>query len=174
MQLDITFKNIDSSDALKDYASKKLSKIDKYIERPSDLHVVLSVEKRRHQADMTLNADGVMINAVETTEDMYSAIDMVVDKLERQIKKHKEKIQGKKGQAKVYFEGAEAAAGEEGSPRIVHEKDYFVKPMSVEEAALQIDMTSKDFIIFQNTDSNQINLIYKRQDGDLGLVEPLI
>ena len=174
MQLDITFKNIDSSDALKDYASKKLSKIDKYIERPSDLHVVLSVERRRHQADMTLNADGVMINAVETTEDMYSAIDMVVDKLERQIKKHKEKVQGKKGQAKVYFEGTGAVAGEEGSPRIVHEKDYFVKPMSVEEAALQIDMTSKDFIIFQNTDSNQINLIYKRQDGDLGLVEPLI
>ncbi|HOO37444.1 MAG TPA: ribosome-associated translation inhibitor RaiA [Deltaproteobacteria bacterium] len=174
MQLDITFKNIDSSDALRDYATKRLSKIDKYIERPSDLHVVLSVEKRRHKADIALNADGVMINAVEITEDMYAAIDMVVDKLERQVKKHKEKVQGKKGQTKVYFEGGEAAAGETVKPRIIHEKDYFVKPMSVEEAVLQIGMAPNDFIIFQNTDSNQINLIYKRQDGDLGLVEPLI
>jgi putative sigma-54 modulation protein len=174
MQIDITFKNIDSSDALKDYASKRFSKLDKYIERPSEVHVVLSVEKRRHQADITLNADGVMINAVETTDDMYSAIDMVMDKLERQIKKHKEKIQGKKGQSKVYFEGAGAPVGETAKPRIIHEKDYFVKPMSVEEAVLQMDMVTNDFIIFQNTDSNQINLIYKRQDGDLGLVEPLI
>lgn len=174
MQIDITFKNIDSSDALKDYASKRFSKLDRYIERPSDVHVVLSVEKRRHQADITLNADGVMINAVETTDDMYSAIDMVMDKLERQVKKHKEKIQGKKGQTKVYFEGTGAPGGEAAKPRIIHEKDYFVKPMSVEEAALQMDMAPNDFIIFQNTDSNQINLIYKRQDGDLGLVEPLI
>jgi putative sigma-54 modulation protein len=101
MQLDITFKNIDPTDALKDYASKRLSKLDKYIEKPSEVHVVLSVEKRRHKADVTLSADGVVINAVEITEDMYSAIDMVMDKLERQIKKHKEKLQGKKGQAKT-------------------------------------------------------------------------
>jgi len=174
MQLDITFKNIDSSDALRDYASKRLSKLDKYIERPSDLHAVLSVEKRRHKAEITLNADGVMINAVEITEDMYSAIDMVADKLERQVKKHREKIQGKKVQPKVFFEDGDTTARETGRPRIIHEKDYFVKPMSVEEAVLQIDMTPYDFIIFQNTDSNQINLIYKRQDGDLGLVEPSI
>lgn len=174
MQLDITFKNLDSSDALKDYASKRVSKLDKYIERPSEVHVVLSVEKHRHQADITLNVDGALINAVETTEDMYSAIDMVMDKLERQVKKHKAKVQAKKGPAKVYFEGEAVSGGQGGKPRIIHEKDYFVKPMSVEEAALQMGMTSKDFIIFQNTDSKQINLIYKRQDGDLGLVEPLI
>ncbi|MBN2297043.1 MAG: ribosome-associated translation inhibitor RaiA [Deltaproteobacteria bacterium] len=173
MQLDITFKNIDSSDALKDYASKRFSKLAKYIDRPTEVHVVLSVEKRRHKADISLNADGVMINAVEITEDMYSAIDMVMDKLERQIKKHKEKLQGKKGQAKVFFEGA-AAERDKDKPRIIHEKDYFVKPMSIEEAILQMDMAANDFIIFQNTDSNQINLIYKRQDGDIGLVEPMI
>ena len=173
MQLDITFKNIDSSDALKDYASKRFSKLAKYIDRPTEVHVVLSVEKRRHKADITVNADGVTINAVEITEDMYSAIDMVMDKLERQIKKHKEKLQDKKGQAKAVFEGV-AAERAEDKPRIIHEKDYFVKPMSVEEAILQMDMATNDFIIFQNTDSNQINLIYKRQDGDIGLVEPMI
>ncbi|HOO45874.1 MAG TPA: ribosome-associated translation inhibitor RaiA [Deltaproteobacteria bacterium] len=173
MQLDITFKNIDSSDALKDYASKRFSKLAKYIDRPTEVHVVLSVEKRRHKADISVNADGVMINAVEITEDMYSAIDMVMDKLERQVKKHKEKLQDKKGQAKAIFEGVPAERAED-KPRIIHEKDYFVKPMSVEEAILQMDMATNDFIIFQNTDSNQINLIYKRQDGDIGLVEPMI
>jgi putative sigma-54 modulation protein len=103
MQIDITFKNIESTDALKDYATKRLSKLDKFIDRPSEIHVVLSVEKRRHKADVTLSADGVMINAVEITEDMYSAIDMVMDKLDRQVKKHKEKLQGKKGQSKAQF-----------------------------------------------------------------------
>lgn len=173
MQIDITFKNLDSSDALKDYATKRLSKIDKYIDRIAEAHVVFSIEKRRHKADVTLNADGTVINAVEITEDMYAAIDMVMDKLERQVKKHKQKLQGKKSQAKS-FPGEVASSPKKTKPRIVHEKGYFVKPMSVEEAVLQIDIVKKDFIIFQNTESNQINLIYKRQDGDLGLVEPVI
>ena len=105
MQTDITFKNIDSSDALKDYAFKRLSKMDKYIDRTAEAHVVLSVEKRRHKADVTLTADGAVINAVEITEDLYSAIDMVMDKLERQIKKHKEKLKAKKIMALRDFKG---------------------------------------------------------------------
>ncbi len=174
MQIDITFKNMDSTDALKDYASKRLSKLDRYIDRPTEVHIVLSVEKRRHKADVTLSADGVVINAVEITEDLYSAIDMVIDKLERQVKKHKEKLQDKKGPTKAEL-AAEAGPGEEASrPRVVYERNYFVKPMSVDEAILQIDVAQRDFIIFQNTDTQQINLIYKRQDGDLGLVEPLL
>lgn len=174
MQIDITFKNMDSTDALKDYASKRLSKLDKYIDRPTEVHIVLSVEKRRHKADVALSADGVVINAVEITEDMYSAIDMVIDKLERQVKKHKEKLQDKKGQAKAAL-AAEAGPGEETpAPRVVYERNYFIKPMSVDEAILQIGVAKRDFIIFQNTDTKQINLIYKRQDGDLGLVEPLL
>lgn len=174
MQLDITFKNIDSTDALKDYASKRLSKLDKYIDRPTEVHAVLSVEKRRHTADVTLSADGIVINAVEITEDMYSAIDMVIDKLERQVKKHKEKIQGKKGPARTQFETGASPAGTESKPKVIRESNYFIKPMSVEEATLQIDVSKNDFIIFLNTDSNQINLIYKRNDGDLGLVEPAV
>ena len=173
MQTDITFKNIDSSDALKDYANKRLSKIDKYIDRTAEAHVVLSVEKRRHKADVTLNADGAVINAVEITEDLYAAIDTVMDKLERQIKKHKEKLQGKKTQPKAAA-AAPATTGRKARPRLVYERDYTVKPMSVDEALLQMDTISQDFIIFQNTDSQQLNLIYKRQDGELALVEPQI
>jgi putative sigma-54 modulation protein len=175
MQTDITFKNIESSDALKDYAVKRLSKIDKYIDRTAEAHVVLSVEKRRHKADVTLNADGAVINAVEITEDLYAAIDMVMDKLERQIKKHKEKLQAKKTQqskAAAALASGPAPTGRKAKQRLVYEKNYPVKPMSVDEAVLQMDTIAQSFIIFQNTESKQLNLIYKRHDGELALVEP--
>jgi putative sigma-54 modulation protein len=172
MQTDITFKNMESSDALKDYALKRLSKMDKYIDRTGEAHVVLSIEKRRHKADVTLTADGAVINAVEITEDLYAAIDMVMDKLERQIKKHKQKLQDKKNQVKTPQEGASAPANSKTRHRVIRERNYFVKPMSLDEAILQINLNPNDFILFQNTESNQINLLYKRGDGDLTLVEP--
>jgi putative sigma-54 modulation protein len=172
MHIDITFKNVDPSEALKDYATKRLSKIGKYIDRPAEAHVILSVEKIRHKAEVTLNADGVIVNAVEITEDLYAAIDMVMDKVERQIKKHKQKLQERKGQARTVSQAPDAS--DERSPRVIREKEYFVKPMSVEEAVLQIGVSGKEFLIFQNTDSKQINLIYKRTDGDWGVVEPLL
>ena len=172
MHIDITFKNIDPSDALKDYAKKRLTKIGKFIDRPADAHVILSVEKIRHKAEVTLNADGVIINAIEITEDMYSAIDMVMEKVERQVKKHKEKLQVRKPLAKILEE--EPLAKPTKKLKIIKEIDYFVKPMSIEEAVLQIDVAKQDFIIFHNTDSKQVNLIYKRKDGSLGIVEPQI
>jgi len=172
MHIDITFKNVDPSEALKDYATKRLSKIGKYIDRPAEAHVILSVEKIRHKAEVTLNADGVIVNAVEITEDLYAAIDMVMDKVERQIKKHKQKLQDRKGAARTVSEAP--VSSEDRSPRVIREKGYFVKPMSVEEAVLQIGVSGKEFLIFQNTDSKQINLIYKRTDGDWGVVEPLL
>jgi putative sigma-54 modulation protein len=174
MQTDITFKNIDSSDALKDYAARRLSKMDRYIDRTGEAHVVLSVEKRRHKADVTLTADGTVINAVEITEDLYSAIDMVMDKLERQIKKYREKLQGKKTQAKTVGAGVAAPVSRRTKPRLIYEKNYPVNPMSVEEAIELMDTAQERFIIFQNTDSKQLNLIYKRKDGELALVEPQI
>ena len=174
MQTDITFKNIDSSDALKDYAFKRLSKMDKYIERTAEAHVVLSVEKRRHKADVTLTADGTVINAVEITEDLYSAIDMVMDKLERQLKKYKEKLQGKKVQSKAAGIAAPAPVARKAKPRLIYEKNYPVNTMSVDEAIELMDTATERFVIFQNTESKQLNLIYKRKDGELALVEPQI
>jgi putative sigma-54 modulation protein len=174
MQTDITFKNIDSSDALKDYAFKRLSKMDKYIDRTAEAHVVLSVEKRRHKADVTLTADGAVINAVEITEDLYSAIDMVMDKLERQIKKHKEKLKAKKTQSKTTGAASASPVSKKVKPRLIYEKNYAVNPMSVEEALEVMEDDPERFVIFQNTESKQLNLIYKRADGKLALVEPQI
>jgi len=170
MQTNITFKNMDATQALKDYVTKRLAKLDRFIERPAEANVVLSVEKIRHKAEVTINSDGHVINAVETTEDMYAAIDLVMDKLERQMKKHKDKVQDHKAAS---HEGAVEAAEETGEEvRIIAETDYFVKPMSVEEAALQLGLGRKSFILFQNTATRQMGILYKREDGDYGLVEP--
>jgi putative sigma-54 modulation protein len=177
MQIDITFKNMESSDALKDYAFKRLSKMERYIDRTGEAHIVLSIEKRRHIADVTFTVDGAVINAVEITEDLYAAIDMVLDKLERQVKKHKQKMQDKKGsQSKTSPQEETAVAPakkttRKARPRIVRERNYYVKPMSLDEAILQLNLDPASFIIFQNTESNQINLLYKKPDGDLALVE---
>jgi putative sigma-54 modulation protein len=101
---------------------------------------------------------------------MYAAIDLVMDKLERQMKKHKDKVQDHKAAS---HEGAVEAAEETGEEvRIIAETDYFVKPMSVEEAALQLGLGRKSFILFQNTATRQMGILYKREDGDYGLVEP--
>jgi putative sigma-54 modulation protein len=101
---------------------------------------------------------------------------MVMDKLDRQVKKHKEKLQEKKGQAKAQFNEAAAPAPtkKKSKPKIILEKDFIVKPMSVDEAVLQLDVSPGGFFIFQNADSKQINILFKRQDGDIGLVAPLI
>lgn len=172
MQIDITFRNLEPSQAIREYAIKRLSKIYKYSDRLGEAHVVLSVEKIRHTAEVTLNAYGTKIKALESTEDMYSAIDIVMDKLEKQIKRYKEKSQTKKGVASREHI-AEVSPKEEldEKPRIIHEEDYFVKPMSVDEAALQMAISEDNFIVFHNTETNHISLLYRREDGDLGLIE---
>jgi len=174
MQIDITFKNIEPSEALKAYAQKKLAKIAKFFDRPAEAHVILSVQKIRHKAEVTLNADGVIFNAIVTSEDLYAAIDVVMDKLETQIKKHKEKLQtrkpGTKASAEEPVQTAEAKPKKKA--KIIREKGYFIKPMSIDEAILQLEVAEDNFILFQNTASKQINLIYKRKDGALCIIEP--
>ena len=174
MQTDITFKNMDSSDALKDYALKRLSKMDKYIDRTAEAHVVLSVEKRRHKADVTLTANSAKINAVEITEDLYAAIDMVMDKIENQVKKHRSRLRERrtetlKGERALASEAAAEGVAEE--PTISVEK-LVAKPLDPEEAAMQLSASRQDFLVFRNSRSREINVIYKRKDGNIGLIEP--
>ncbi len=176
MLTNITFKNIESSDALRDYALKRLSKIDKYIDRTAEAHVVFSVEKRRHKADITLSADGTVINAVEITDDLYAAIDMVMDKLERQLKKHKGKLQDKKAPAKTgvpaSLSAEEAPKPRKKPPRIAKGTAYTVRPMSLDEAIEEMLAGKEDFVLFRNTKSQLLNLLYRRADGELAIVEP--
>jgi putative sigma-54 modulation protein len=173
MMITVTFRRMEPTESLKAYAEEKLSKIKKYLDSPMEAHVVLEVEKFRHMADVTVNVDGTRIKAYEETEDMYSAIDMVMDKIENQVKKHRSrlrerKVESIKGDQVLVSEAAEALPDE---PVISVEK-LVAKPMDPEEAAMQLSASRQDFLVFRNSRSREINVIYKRKDGNIGLIEP--
>ena len=177
MDITVTFRHIEPTESLKIYAEDKLSKIDKYFDFPIEAHIVLEVQKFRRVADVTLSVNGTMIKAVEETEDMYSAIDQVMDKIEKQVKRHRDKIRNKRPENRKNEKGINMGEPEEitelslEGPSIEVEK-LVAKPMDPEEAAMQFTMSQQDFLVFRNSHSREINVIYKRKDGNLGLIEP--
>jgi len=167
-------------ESLKTYAEEKVSKLKKYLDFPLEAHIVLTVEKFRHMADVTLGVNGTMIKGVEETEDMYSAIDQVMDKIEKQVKRHLSKIKKKRsdGANAKGEEILETAAGEEAAASTLEEAAIVTekmdeKPMDPEEAAMQLDLSEMEFLVFRNSVSREINVIYRRKDGNLGLIEPV-
>lgn len=178
MQTSVTFKNLDPSEALKAYATEKLNRFDRFLDNPAEASVVLSVEKFRHIAEINIIGDRLKINGREETGDMYSAIDMVLDKLEKQIKKSKQKIRERRTDRKGGKPGdmglGGAASSEEDSEGeiIVTSIDY--KPMDPEEAVMQLDLADDNFIVFTNARTQQVNVVYRRKDGNYGLVQPSI
>ena len=177
MDISVTFRHMQPTESLKTYAEEKLSKIKKYLDFPLEAHVVLSVEKFRHIADVTLSVNGTWIKGIEETDDMYSAIDQVMDKLEKQVKKYLSKIRNRRTENRKSEEPLGVEETEEDvafileGPSIEVEK-MIAKPMDPEEAAMQLSTSQQDFIVFRNSRSEQINVIYKRKDGNLGLIEP--
>ncbi|MFH1480807.1 MAG: ribosome-associated translation inhibitor RaiA [Pseudomonadota bacterium] len=177
MDITVTFRRMEPIESLKIYAEEKISKIDKYFDFPIEAHIVMSLEKFRHIADVTLSLDGVRIKGVEETGDMYSAIDQVVDKIETQVKKYRAKIRDRRPENIKGEDVLDAEAEEESGvlsleePAIEIEK-IVAKPMDPEEAAMQLTASSLDFLVFRNSRSEEINVIYKRKDGNLGLIEP--
>lgn len=179
MQVAVTFRHMDSSEPVRSYVADKMTRVKKYIDEPVEAQVVLSVEKKiRHKVEVTLAAKGITIKAAEQTEDMYAAIDGVIDKLERQLKRYKEKIKRHKPQtgrerqvAKTVFA---AQSIDEGHPEpvIIKSNTFHVKPMSVEEAVMQMDLLEKDFLVFTDSNSAEINVVYRRRDGNYGLIVP--
>lgn len=170
MNIIINCRHMDLTKTLKDYTEEKIGKFEKYIANITEAVVTLSVEKYRHKAEVLLKVNGLLIQAESITAEMYSSIDEVVDKLERQIKKYKEKLVTQRKNKK------EASAREEGvrsTPLIIKKKAFDIKPMAVEEAAMQMDLLDKNFFVFTNSSSGNINVLYKRKDGNLGLIEPV-
>jgi len=178
MEITVTFRHIDASESLKAYAEEKVSKMDKYFDFPVEAHIVLAVEKFRRSADVALNVNGTMIKGVVETEDMYSAIDQVMDKIEKQVKRNREKMRDRRTETRKNETGLGKNASEEiadASPeeaRIEVEK-IVAKPMDAEEAAMQFNLSQQDFLVFRNSRTREINVIYRRKDGNLGLMEPL-
>jgi putative sigma-54 modulation protein len=168
---------MEPSDALKSYAEEKLGRVVKYIDEPITAQVFLTVEKIRHSAEVTITAKGVTIKASEETGDMYAAIDLVVDKIERQLKRYKERLKGHKAsetpgtpirKSVVEAQGIEKST----APVIVQSKTFSIKPMSVEEAIMQMDLMHKDFFVYTDAATESINVVYLRKDGNYGLIQP--
>ena len=175
MQTSVTFKNIDPSDHLKSYVGDKLDRFDRFLDNPAEANVVLAVEKFRHIAEINISGDRLSINGKEETVDMYSAIDMVLDKLEKQIKKSKEKIRERRSASKNRnrnildeFSGTP----DDDVERQIKVRNIEYKPMDVEEAVLQMDLIEDNFLVFTNARSDKINVLYRRRDGHYGLIQP--
>ncbi len=155
-----------------------MTKLKKFLEGFTEANVVLSVEKFRHIAEVTIMANGTKIVGQEETNDMYSAIDLVADKLEKQVKRHREKIKEKNPLSHVKgrtvginvlsFDNTQ----ENNAPRIIKSERYLAKPMYLDEAVMQLDVLPNEFLVFTNAESEAINVLYKRRDGDYGLIEP--
>ncbi len=176
MQTSVTFKNIDPSDHLKSYVGDKLDRLDRFLYNPAEANVVLMVEKFRHIAEIKITGDRLNINGKEETNDMYSAIDMVLDKIELQIKQSKQKHRKRrsnnrsKGPAMVDTEVPFEDEGDEGRIRV---ENIEYKPMHVEDAVMQMDHAKDNFVVFTNASTEQVNVLYRRKDGDLGLIQPM-
>jgi putative sigma-54 modulation protein len=172
MQTSVTFKNLDPSDRLKAYVSDKLNRFDKYLLNPAEASVVLAVEKFRHIAEINIVGDRLAINGKEETEDMYSAIDMVLDKLEKQIKKSKQKVRERRsGKGREIAVERMTIPMERGEKRVMI-KSIEYKPMDIEEAMMQMDLIDDSFLVFTNARSDEVNVLYRRKDGHFGLIQP--
>ena len=177
MEIAVTFRHTEPMESLRAYAEEKMSKIKKYLDVPLEAHIVLTVEKFRHIADVTLNLNGTLIKAVEETGDMYSAIDQVMDKIENRVKRHLSKIRDHRQETpKTESETVPEEAMDIGGPGheepVIEVEKMVAKPMDPEEAAMQLNLSKQDFMVFRNAKSREINVIYKRADGDLGLIVP--
>lgn len=175
MKITVTGKNIVVTDSLRDTVIKKIGKLDKYFNPDVEAQVTLSVQKNHHIIEVTIPFDGVIIRGEESTADMYTSIDNVLEKIEKQIMKHRTRLERKlRANSLKAFDNrhSEAYDEEEYNPTIVRTKKFAMKPMPVDEAVLQMDLLGHTFYMFLNAETEEVNVVYKRKDGRYGLIEP--
>ena len=172
MQISVTFRQIEPSDALKNYVTDRLSKFKRYLEGPVEAHVVLGLEKFRHLADVTIDSNGRIIKGKEENTDMYAAIDLVMDKIDMQLKKFRDKQRGPKGDRSARTAAVVEAETEEAPLPSVRRKQVEVSPLQVNDAVELLQSSGDDLIVFTNVASGGLNVLYRRQDGSFVLVEP--
>lgn len=177
MKIEIRGKNIALTDALKEHATKRLSKLEKYIDDLRVAQVALSVEGEGHKVEVTIPLNGVILRGEECSEDMYTSIDMVVDKLEKQIEKYKTRLYRSyrgAGLKQAATDGIQrdTAVKDSDEFNIVRTKRFALKPMDEEEAIMQMNLLGHNFFVFFNAKTEEVNVVYKRLDGNYGLIEP--
>ena len=177
MQVNITFRHLESTEALKAHARDKVEHIQRYIDRPSEAHVVLYVENLEHKADINLKAGHFLLRGRAKSNDMYASIDAAAERIERQVKKHKEKLKNHKavertnGQRAVDVRHEVLDVARAPSERVVKSTTFQAKPMTLDEAVMQLELLESQFFVFQNAKDHAINVVYRREDGNLGLIE---
>ena len=174
MKFIIRGKNLEVTDSIKSYIEEKIGKLDKYFEKPGELtaNVIVRVKGKDQIVEVTIPAKKIILRGEESNEDLYASIDLVSDKLERQIKKNKAKMnnmKGKKMVAEFNFDVVDTLEDEK-EKLIAKRKDLEMKPMSEEEAILQMELLGHDFFIFKNDNIDQISVVYKRKEGNYGII----
>lgn len=174
MKFIISGKHLEVTDALKSKVEEKLGKLSKFFNPGTEVHVTMSVQKNRHILEVTIPFHGILLRAEEAHEDMYENIDKVVDVIERQIRKNRTRLSRNQYANKVKFENLDIGSNieEEENFKVVRSKKFAFKPMSVEEAILQMNLLGHEFFMFANAETNKSNVVYKRKDGNYGLIEP--
>lgn len=173
MNITVNGKNIIITEGLREAVERKLTKLEKYFSPSVEANTTLSVQKNRQIVEVTIPFNGVILRAEEDNDDMYAAIDLVLEKLERQIRKQKTKLERRKyGDSLRYQLIPDYNLNSEEEFKIVKTKRFPVKPMNEEEAILQMELLGHNFFVYTNADTNEINVVYKRKDGKYGLIEP--
>jgi len=177
MQVAVTFRHLEPNEGIKDYVKEKVEKLERYLENPREVHVVLTAEKFRHRAEMTVVVDGLTLNSEGRDSDLYTAIDQMVEKVERQARERRGKDKRKgistKASSGSDSEKAEEFGQEEDRDLLssIRRRRVSAKPMTVEEALEQLRLSKDELVIFINSDSGQMNVLYRRNDGTLEWVE---
>jgi len=177
MQLEVKGKNVEVSDSIRSYAESKLRKLERQLSPPTVVELELTVERNpsishNQVAEATIWTKGPVLRAREASSDMKASIDQLTEKLARQVKRYREKRrqEPRRGeQPEPVFE-----ISEDVEPLIVKSKQFPVKPMSADEAVLQLELVGHDFFVFQNAESGDVNVVYRRRDATYGLIEPQI
>lgn len=184
MQVSITGRHIELTEPLKNYVQDKLQHLKHSFDQVVDVHVVLSVEKFRQQCEITLQANGITIHGSHETEDMYASIDGAIDKLNRQLKRYRAKLkkhQSEHGQRKgreikvnhqvlAYATVADELPADH-APEVIEEQQIYAKPMSVDEAIMQLELSGRNELVFTNQDTEKLNILSRRQDGTVSCIE---
>ena len=169
-------RNYTITDDVRAYAEKKLSKLDNYFTDDTEIHVTLSKTRGEEKAEVTIPMRGTTVRAEETSNDMFTAIDLFQEIVERQLRRNRKKLIDRKQNApslsSYFMDFNDDEEVEEETVRIVKSKHFALKPMDPEEACFQMDMSNHNFYVFYNAGTDQVNVVYKRKDGNYGLIEP--
>lgn len=175
MKFNIRGKNVDVTPAIKSYIEEKIGRLDKYLESPSDVFasIVVKVRGKEQIIEVTIPINKIILRGEESHDDLYAAIDLVSDKIERQIRKNKTKLKKRKEKNNFvdFNYEFEVNKDEEKDEKIVKRKSIEMKPMNEEEALLQMDLLGHEFFVFKNTDSECVSILYKRKDGNYGIID---